>query len=172
MSFPELKWNRSPRPDGVGEPEGEIHNPNDFDNHASLVIVAKEGMKYLTMSYPGHMWAIQINEFGRMFNIFNHCFHSVWGYTIRADEVEHDITRMRFITAGGELLERFGHPRGKFDVDVWARLPKDVRGDTIPIINDLEHAAARKELKKRRIAEAIASGNAFVDSQGRTLVRI
>jgi len=96
----------------------------------------------------------------------------VWGYTIRADEVEHDITRMRFITAGGELLERFGHPRGKFDVDVWARLPKDVRGDTIPIINDLEHAAARKELKKRRIAEAIASGNAFVDSQGRTLVRI
>jgi hypothetical protein len=172
MSFPKIKWNRDP----AGEPEGEITHPDLFQNHASLVIVAKEGMKYLVAAYPGHMWAIQINQFGRMFNIFNHCFHDIWGYTIRADEVEHDVTRKRFITAGGELLERFGHPRGKFDIDVWAKLPKDAKGNTIPIINDLEHAAARSTMRKRNLAAkidaAIEQGHCIVDAQGRTLVNI
>lgn len=177
MTFPKIKWNASPRPDGpAGEPEGEITHPDNFDNHASLVIVAKEGMKYLVAAYPGHMWAFQINQFGRMFNIFNHCFHDVWGYTIRADEVEHDITRRRFITAGGELLERFGHPRGKFDVELWATMPKDLRGNCLPILSDLEHAYARKVLRKRaldaKIDEAIRTGHYIVDAQGRTLVNV
>jgi hypothetical protein len=170
-----LKWN-NPRPDPAGEPEGEITHPDMFDNHASLVIVAKEGMKFLVQAYPGHMWAIQINERGRMFNIFNHHFHDIWGYTIRADEVEHDITRRRFITAGGELLERFGHPRGHLDLDLWATLPKDAKGNCLPILSDLEHAAARKVLRKRTLDEkidrALREGRSFVDAQGRTLVSI
>jgi hypothetical protein len=170
-----LKWN--PQPDGpVGEPEGHITHPDNFLNHPSLVMVAKEGMKFLVQAYPGHMWAIQINQRGRMFNIFNHCFHDIWGYTIRADEVEHDITRRRFITAGGELLERFGHPRGHFDVDLWAAMRKDAKGNCLPILSDLEHAAARKVLKKRALDEkidrAMREGCFIVDAQGRTLVNV
>ena len=170
--FPTLKWNRPIRPDGVGEAEGEVDHPDEFDAHSSLRIVAKEGMNLLQLHYPGHLWAIQINVFGRMFNIFNHALHDMWGYTIRADEVEHEPTRRRFVTAGGELLERFGLRRGRFNIDEYARLRKDIRGRCIPILNDLEHAAAKKELRKRAIVEAIEQGNTIVDSRGRTLVHV
>jgi hypothetical protein len=172
MSFPTLKWNRPVRPDGpAGEPEGEISNPDQFDNHASLVILAKDGMAMLNKHFPDHMWAIQINERGHVLNVFNHALHDQWGYVLRTVEVEHDPTRKCFLRAGGEILERFGMPRGKFDLHIYAALKKDVRGCCLPILNDLERADAKKALRKRAITEAVQAGNLYTDHLGRVLVR-
>ncbi len=169
-----FKWqkNRPVRPDPVGEPEGEIDNPNEFDNHSSLVAVAKDGMNQLALHYPGHLWAIQINERGRMFNIFNHALHDQWGYTIRASEVVHQETRRAFIKAGGEILERFGLSRGRFKLHEYAALKKDPRGRCVPVhLSDLEIDAAKKEIRKRKIAEAIAAGR-VADLNGQTIVGV
>jgi len=167
-----LKWNATPNPDPIGEPEGEISHPDQFDNHSSLVLCVKDGMRLLQKYYPGHKWGIQLNEKGRMISVFNLLLHDVWGYTIRADEVEHDPRRRRFLTAGGELLERFGLRPGKFDLHAYAALPKDIKGRCIPIISDLEHANARKEMKKRKLADAIARGHFMVDANGIPIVAV
>lgn len=170
-----LKWNptRPARPDPEGAPEGEIVNPNDFLEHSSLVVVAKDGAETLNQHFPGHLWAIQINAKGRVFHVFNHALHDQWGYLIRADEVIHQGSIRRvFLKAGGEILERFGLKRGRLDPMAYAALPKDLKGRCIPIINDLEIAAAKKEMRKRRIVEAIKAGMIHQDSSGRVLVAV
>jgi hypothetical protein len=172
MSFPTLKWNRpASHYDPAGEPEGEIDNPEDFQNHASLIILAKDGMDMLQKHYPGHLWAVQINECGHVLYVFNHALHSRWGYVLRTVEVEHDPSRRCFLRAGGEILERFGMPRGRFDVHIYAALKKDVLGQCIPVLSDKETADAKKYLRKRAIDDAIAAGEVFTDHLGRTLVR-
>jgi hypothetical protein len=159
-----LKWN--PRPtvrDRIGEAEGEINNAEKFDVKAGLKILAKDGMALLQQHYPGWTWAIQINQFGRMMNIFCLELHLTWGYTIRIMEAEHDPTRAIFIKAGGEILERFKMPRAGIDYARLMLMKRDSRGQGIPILSDLEHAAAKKAKKKHKIADAIAAGRVRIN---------
>lgn len=171
-----LVWNQpvnGSRRDPDGEPEGEIFNPDKFDNHSSLKLVAKEGMNVLTTHYPGHMWAIQINQFGRVLHVFNHALHDQWGYLIHLSEVEHLPTRKVFLHAGGIILERFGLKPGKFDINEYAKLKKDPKGRCVVVyLSDLECDSAKKALKKRALDEAIIAGNTLVDSTGRVLVAV
>lgn len=170
-AIPMIKWN--PNRDSAAEPEGEIDNPNDFKNHSSLVNVAKIGMKLLHTHYPDWPWGLQINEFGRVIHIFNLALHDTWGYTIRADEVEHLRTLRMFIRAGGEILERFGLRAGRFDLSTYAAVKKDPRGRCIPVyLSDLEIAAAKKEIRKRALAEAVEKGNFMIAADGTPLVAI
>jgi hypothetical protein len=170
VTFPTLKWNKPDR--CGGEPVGEISDPEEFDNHASLKILAKDGMALLHKHYPGWTWAIQINERGGMMNVFNFELHDTWGYTIRTIEAEHDPKRRVFLIAGGEILERFGFERKGIDYARLVQMKRDPRGMGIPILSDLEHAAARKTLKRRRIVEAIEGNNCITDAAGRVLVRM
>ena len=172
MAGSTLKWNTTTRPDPEGAPEGAISDPRDFLEHSSLITVAKDGAAVLDKHFPGWLWAIQINAKGRVFHVFNHALHDQWGYLIRADEVEHGETRSVFLRAGGEILERFGLPRRGMDPQRLALLPRDLKGRCIPIINDLIHAAAKKEMKKRKIAEALGAGHYIQDVNGRVIVAI
>lgn len=154
-----LKWNPRPKhPDRIAEPEGEIEHPEQFDNRANLKNLAKDGMALLHKHYPGWRWAIQINEFGQMMNIFCLELHQSWAYTIRIREIEHDPTRHVFLIAGGEILERFGFQRGGIDYARLATMKRDPRGQGIPILSDLEHAAAKKARRKQKIRDAISAG--------------
>lgn len=170
-----MKWNPLPtaiNPDPLGEPEGEILDPKEFKNHSSLVTCAAEGGKALQKHYPGWAWAIQINQFGRMINVYNHALHKGWGYAIRADEIEHGNAYRAFVRAGGEILERFGLPRCPFNMESYMALPRDFTGQCIPILNDLDSPAAKKELRKRKLNEAITAGRIYTDSVGRVLVNV
>lgn len=171
-----IKWNpivsKSINPDPLGEPEGEILDPKAYQNHSSLVTCATEIGTALNRKYPGWAWAIQINEKGRMINIFNHALHRDWGYTIRADEIEHGNAYKIAVKGGGEILERFGQPRGPFDMAKYVAMEKDFTGQGIPILNDLEHAQARRVLKKRKLDEAIRAGRVWEDSTGRVIVNV
>lgn len=154
-----LKWNARPKHrDTIAEPEGDISNPEDFDTKAGLKNLAKDGMAVLQKHYPGWTWAIQINQFGRMMNIFCVELHDTWAYTIRISEIEHDPTRHAFLIAGGEILERFGFERKGIDYNKLALMRRDLRGRGIPELTDLEHAAAKKARKIKKVNEAISAG--------------
>jgi hypothetical protein len=153
-----LKFNPTKHRDALAEPEGEIDNAEDFDVHASLKILAKDGMAVLHERFPGWRWAIQINEFGRMMNLFNLDLHDTWGYTIRIMEIEHDPSRKIFVKAGTEILERFGMRAAGIDYAALSAMKRDPRGRGIPYLTDLDHAAARKAKRKRKIDEAISAG--------------
>lgn len=158
--------------DPMMEPEGEIDQPDDFQNHGSLVTMVKAGMAALQSAYPGWQWGIQINERGGMVDLFNLTLHSIWGYRMRIVDIQCDPTSLVFMRAGGEILERFGMPRHGIDWNRVALMKRDARGHGIPILNDLEHAAARKELKRRRLSEAIQAGRTWTDEQGRTIIGV
>lgn len=159
-----MKWNPSGnRRERVAEPEGEISDPEKFDNHASLKILAKDGMALLEKHYPGWQWAIQINEFGGMMSIFNLHLHDAWGYTMRIIEIEHDPTRSIFVKGGGELLERFKMPRGRIDYAALVNMERDIRGRGIPHLSDLEHASAKRMRRKKKIDEALRHGRVRVN---------
>lgn len=159
-----LKWNVRPKHRDVNaEPEGEISHPEQFDEKAGLRILAKDGMALLEKHYPGWRWAIQINRFGRMMNIFNLDLHDAWAYTIRIMEIEHDPTRHVFLIAGGEILERFGFERKGIDYDKLAHMRRDLRGRGIPELTDLEHAAAKKARRMKKIAEALRAGRVRIN---------
>lgn len=172
----QLKWNttkqENPLRDTGGSPEGEITDPNDFVEHSSLVVAAKEGANALNSKYPGWLWAIQINAKGRVFHLFNHALHDQWGYLLHADDLEHGNARKAFIKAGGEILERFGLPRAGMNPQRLAAVPRDLRGRAIPIIDDLRHAAARKEMQKRKLIKAIEQGHVIQGADGSVLVGV
>jgi hypothetical protein len=154
-----MKWNRGGaiNPDPHGEPEGAIGSPDQFDARALMVNLAKDGMALLHKHYPGWQWAIQINEKGGMMNIFNMHLHDTLGYAIRIIEAERDPSRKIFVTAGGDILERFKMPRRGIDLARLSQMKRDLRGRGIPHLSDLEHASAKKMRRKRAIDAALAA---------------
>ena len=88
----------------------------------------KRAIRILFKHYPGHEWKVSID--GGTMKILSMNLSSNWGYVIMLKDLEpnpksFDKTIMR---AGGEILERFGMPTQKMDIQIWADLPRDLRG--------------------------------------------
>jgi hypothetical protein len=87
---------KSPRRhDPIGEPEGVISNPNQFDPtyHSDYVMICKEIADILTKRYPGWLWAVKPNQTGRVIDVFCMQLHDAYGYTIRMVDILHDPRR-------------------------------------------------------------------------------
>ena len=168
-----LKWTTGGNVrDRLGEPEGEIEHPSQFRNHASLVIFAKDGMAILQRNYPGWRWAIQLNEFGGVIHVFNHLLHDTWGYLIRTKDFQNQSSRKVFMHAGGELLARFGMPRGRFDYATWKAAPREPKGWLLPChIDDLRDARSKREVLRQKIARALKEGRS-AQYDGRIVVGV
>jgi hypothetical protein len=169
-----MKWNKpgvlrgaitggAINPDPLGEPEGEVFNPDQLDVRGLLVNLAKDGMALLHKHYPGWRWAIQINQFGGMMNIFNLHLHDTWGYAIRIIEAERDPSRSVFVKAGGEILERFKMPRAGISLSRVLDMKRDHLGRGIPHLSDLEHASAKRMRRQKQISEALMAGRVRVN---------
>jgi hypothetical protein len=157
-----MKWHQpaygSVNPDRHAEPEGEVQRPDQLKVRALLVNLARDGMALLHKHYPGWHWAIQINQFGGMMNIFNLHLHDTWGFAIRIIEAERDPSRNIFVKAGGDILERFKMPRRGIDFSLLVTMKRDLRGRGIPHLSDLEHASAKRMRRQKRIDAAIRAG--------------
>ena len=117
--------------------EGEVHTPKALEkfNHASTVMLVKDIADILTKQYPDYAWAVQPDERGQIINIFNlHCHNSL-GYTIRFDDIIHDMRRREAYRAGGDILERFRLSR-KMDREELKEAPRDAHGMLIPTLDD------------------------------------
>ncbi len=163
------------KPDPVGEPEGMIQTPDDFDTqyHASTIILVKDCGDFLNRTYPGWAWVIQVNEFGHMIEIFNHHLHTGYAYRIRMEDIMNDPRRLAIKQAGGEILERFDMARQGFNDLNKANLaaaPRDAVGNCIPHIDDLPD---KKAALQADIARKIARGDIKVmEINGQKMVRI
>ncbi len=107
---------------GTDEPELEAAN----------FMMAKAVTDRLMQHYPGHHWAVNADIRGGVLNIFNMRISSTWGYVL----VVHDwlierVVADEVVRAGGEILERAGLRRGRFDAAAYAALPRDFKGDVI-----------------------------------------
>lgn len=142
--------------DPHGEPEGVVTKPDQFDDsyHGSTVILCKDIAEILVKRYPGWMWAVKPNAFGRVIDVFCLQLHDQFGYTIKMVDIMHDPKRRQATIAGYEILRRFGMP-DRLNLERLAAAPRDAQGKCIPDISDF---ADRKRVRDAEIARKLATG--------------
>lgn len=128
-----------------GRPEGFVSRADDLDAAASTVLLCKQMGDALEKNYPGWMWAIQPDEIGGILAIMALRLSGEWGYVYRLSELEGDakVVVQKAMRGGGEILERFGVPRGTYRYDDWAATRKDIAGMAIADLADKSREVRR-----------------------------
>jgi hypothetical protein len=94
--------------------EGEVFLAEDLDGDLALKDRAMQIGEALNEVYPGHLWAIYFS--GRTMVIKNMAISPYYGMALDdADLVTYAELKRAAIIAGGELLERAGMRRGRWN---------------------------------------------------------
>ena len=86
----------------------------------------KRAVGNLFKHYPGHEWLVDIA--GGVMNIRSANLSTNYGFVQRLDEVTPRNFDNKVMQAGGEVLERFGMPAKRMDIQIYKELPRDLRG--------------------------------------------
>jgi hypothetical protein len=99
---------------------------------ANDYILARDMAEALNAEYPGHLWAVNVDEKNGIADIRNLMLSGQWGFRLKLTKnySASDFKR-RVIMGGGELLERYRVSRGRANDDNLAALPTDFSGRTI-----------------------------------------
>lgn len=106
--------------DKHAEPDGFVSKPNQIQARASTVLLCKDIGDKLEKLYPGWLWCVNADERGGVINIFSMKLSMQYGYIIHIDKIQNDPSRAMAMKAGGEILERYGQPRGPYNYQRWA----------------------------------------------------
>lgn len=102
----------------IAEIDGATATP--LQHHQAKLIAEK-----LHQHYPGHLWAVQIEQ--GLANIYNLALSGRWGFTVHLRKIDADYKTI--VRAGGELLERYRLSRGKLNIDEFDGLARNRLGD-------------------------------------------
>ena len=78
--------------------------------------------------YPGHGWEVHCNIAHGIINIFNRHMTATAGYRLKISELNHIRLTQQLKKIGGEMLERFGLSRERFEADVVQQIQHDTKG--------------------------------------------
>jgi len=81
------------------------------------VVLAKAIAEKLDAHYPGHLWAVHLNDesLGGVAIIRNLAISFMYGYVLKLSSIYADPSLSCVVTAGGEILERATMARGPWD---------------------------------------------------------
>ena len=149
-----------------GEPEGFVSDPNELEVSGITVLICKQIGDTLEKHYPGWLWAIQPDEFGGVLSIRAMRLSGEWGYVFRLADLQGDakVVKQLVIRGGGEILERFGVPRGTYRYQDWKGTTKDIAGMALADISD-------RPLAQRRLQRDAALTTALQNGTVKLLVR-
>lgn len=71
----------------------------------------------LAKAYPGHGWEVEANCFQGIVKMFNRHMSPIHGYILRIEEINLPTLDRDIMRIGGEILERFGLSRERFEAD-------------------------------------------------------
>ena len=142
-----------------GQPEGFVSHADQLDARASTVVLCKVVGDALERHYPGWMWAIQPDELGGILSIMALRLSGEWGYVFKLADLQGDakVAVQKVMRGGGEILERFGVPRGTYRYADWAATRKDIAGMAIADLND-KSAATRRYQRDAALSTAMQQG--------------
>lgn len=149
-----------PRPvnprDPHGDPEGIVLDPKQLLMSASSVLLAKRIGDTLERLYPGWLWAIEVDERGGVTNLKSLRLSGQWGWRMKTKDIQDDPKLRRVVMGAGELLERFGQKRGRYNLDAWRAQPRKYG----LLDFDISDKAARIQKRRRDedFSAAIKSG--------------
>lgn len=79
--------------------------------------------------YPGHGWEVHVDIRQGIVNVFNRHMSALHGYRMKTKDI-HLSSLSNYIKAiGGEILERFGLNRERFDADAVMQIQERTRGN-------------------------------------------
>lgn len=101
----------------------------DRGDNANDQLMAKDLADALLAAYPGWLWAVNVDSRGRILKILNLNLSGRFGWIIKLPAVYSSSSlKADTLHAGGEILERFNQPRGRFDATRWLELPQNFQG--------------------------------------------
>lgn len=98
---------------------------------ASGMMLVKRTADELQRHYPGHLWAVNINEEGGVMTVMNLALSGKWGFLLKLKTVQEDPDLKSVMRAGGELLERYRLRRGRYEPGAVGDMKRDWRGNAI-----------------------------------------
>lgn len=103
-----------------------------LDLSASGKLLAMEVGDTLNKHYPGHLWAVTVDEDGGVLVVKNLALSGNWGFVFHLNKLPNGKSiRPAVVRAGGELLERYNLSRGRLIRNEVLELKRDFRG--VPI---------------------------------------
>lgn len=79
-------------------------------------------------TYPGHGWEVTVDIRQGVCNIFNRHMSATIGYRWKLEEIRLASLTPDIVRIGGEILERFGLSRTKFEVDKIRTIQEATKG--------------------------------------------
>jgi len=73
----------------------------------------------LERHYPGWAWAVNIS--GGVMNVHSLKLSGTWGFRIKLKNLDPEYHKV--LLAGGEVLERYGKRRGRYNMDIHGVTP-------------------------------------------------
>ena len=91
------------------------------------ILAKKIGLEFIR-HYPGHGWEVHSDIQNGIVNIFNRHMSALHGYRIKTQNIRLDTLSRDVKRIGGEILERFGLSRDRFDADHIRDIQSRTRG--------------------------------------------
>lgn len=138
------------------------------DISGSMLIIVKDCANILEHNFPGWLWAVQPFEAGSIIKIFSLHISGEYGYIIKVADIQNDPKRRLALEAGGEILERYGLPRGPYSRELLLHKPRDIRGNLIPDLTDKE-GKVQKQDRDRKVTAAVREGKMALKAEDKQM---
>ena len=146
--------------DPHAQPSGLTDDPSKlYGLNASTMLLVKDIADKIHKAMPGFHWAVQPDQVGGIVNIFCLNLSARWGYRIKLLEIQEDPQRREAVRAARTILERFGYHGTRYDKAQVDSIPRDTRGECIPIVSGMKQT---RQTRKALIQRAIAEGRAGI----------
>lgn len=104
--------------------QGQIVDSRDFELSQQIAVK-------LNQHYPGYMWGVDAVHKTGIVQIQLMGANMKYGMELHISDINSDPGLRGIVIAGGEILERNGLTRGKFNEDKWRSAPRDFRGNLV-----------------------------------------
>ncbi len=138
----------------VMDPEGMVEDPDHLRMSVQARRIAQHVMEVLCNYFLGWKWGVTVDEKGGVVYIFALELSGDMGYTLLYDDVYNggNYDRNMILMAGGEILERYGCPRGPKTPD-WHNHVTWHHGTAIPDISDKQKGLRRLFAKRAALLD-------------------
>lgn len=137
-----------------------VSSPDQFtEGDANLTVLCKNIGDTLERHYPGWLWAIMPEaKGGGVLSIISLRLSGEYGYRFYMNELQGDPkpAMQKVMRGAGEILERFGVPRGMYRYEDWVNSPRYL-AMPVPDLSDKPHLL-RKKFRDEALTKALKFG--------------
>jgi hypothetical protein len=112
------------------------------------ITIAKRIGEHLDSHYPSHKFRVDVDSPQGIAKISHPLLPKRWFYVIKLSELFMDPGLKCVMRAGGELLDRFNMPRGRFNRDLWREASTVTYANLKHGIFELEYNAKTGQVRK------------------------